>query len=153
MGTTTFTGPIKAGTIRDTTGTTVGSNVANVGSVVMSQTFDADLSSGAISASATDVVIPANSQIVDIVVDAITAANTTTNMSIGIVGGSSTAILNALASGTTAGLKTITTQGGGTLGWEDVGTSDVRLNVTTSAATTAGLVRFTILYVQNNNLS
>jgi len=46
MGTTTFTGPIKAGTIRDTTGTTVGSNVANVGSVVMSQTFDADLSSG-----------------------------------------------------------------------------------------------------------
>jgi len=74
-------------------------------------------------------------------------------MSIGIVGGSSTAILNALASGTTAGLKTITTQGGGTLGWEDVGTSDVRLNVTTSAATTAGLVRFTILYVQNNNLS
>ena len=35
MATTTFSGPIKTGTIRDTTGTTVGTNVSNVGSVVM----------------------------------------------------------------------------------------------------------------------
>ena len=34
MATTTFSGPIKAGTIKDTIGTTVGSDVANVGSVV-----------------------------------------------------------------------------------------------------------------------
>ena len=39
MGTTTFSGPIRAGTIKDTTGTTVGTNVANVGQVVMAQTF------------------------------------------------------------------------------------------------------------------
>jgi hypothetical protein len=31
MGTTTFSGPLKAGTIKDTTGTTVGTDVANVG--------------------------------------------------------------------------------------------------------------------------
>jgi hypothetical protein len=37
MGTTTFSGPIKAGTIKDTTGTTVGSNKANVGFVLMAQ--------------------------------------------------------------------------------------------------------------------
>jgi hypothetical protein len=33
-----FSGPIKAGNIFNTTGTTVGTNVANVGFVVMSQT-------------------------------------------------------------------------------------------------------------------
>ena len=56
MGTTTFSGPIKAGTIKNTTGTTLGTDVANVGQVVMSQTFAADLSGGALAASVTDVV-------------------------------------------------------------------------------------------------
>ena len=35
MATTTFSGPIKAGTIRNTIGTTVGTNVANTGFVTM----------------------------------------------------------------------------------------------------------------------
>ncbi len=39
MATSTFSGPIKAGTIKNTTGTTLGSDVANVGQVVMTQTF------------------------------------------------------------------------------------------------------------------
>ena len=60
MGSTTFSGPIKAGTIKDTTGTDLGKNVKNTGQVVMSQTFAMDLSSGALSAQETDVVIPAN---------------------------------------------------------------------------------------------
>ena len=38
MGKTTFTGPIRAGNILDTSGTTLGQNVKNVGSVVMVQT-------------------------------------------------------------------------------------------------------------------
>jgi hypothetical protein len=153
MGTTTFSGPIKAGTIKNTTGTTLGSDIANVGQVVMSQTFSADLSGGALAAQVTDVVIPANSQIIDCVIDVITAANATTNLSVGdTVGGAST-ILNTFASGTTAGRKYPTTEAGGTLAWEDTGTADIRLTVTASAATTAGEVRFTILYAQNNNLA
>jgi hypothetical protein len=44
MATTTFSGPVKAGTISNTTGTTIGTNIANVGQVVMTQTFAADLS-------------------------------------------------------------------------------------------------------------
>ena len=153
MATTTFSGPIKAGTIKNTTGSTLGSNIANVGQVVMAQTFSADLSGGALAASVTDVVIPANSQIIDCVIDVITAANTTTNLSVGdTVGGAST-ILNTFASGTTAGRKYPTTEAGGALAWEDTGTADIRLTVTASAATTAGLVRFTILYQQNNNLA
>jgi hypothetical protein len=153
MATTTFSGPIKAGTIKNTTGSTLGSNIANVGQVVMAQTFSADLSGGALAASVTDVVIPANSQIIDCVIDVITAANATTNLSVGdTVGGAST-ILNTFASGTTAGRKYPTTEAGGALAWQDTGTADIRLTVTASAATTAGLVRFTILYQQNNNLA
>ena len=153
MATTTFSGPIKAGTISNTTGTTLGSNIKNIGQVVMSQTFSIDLSSGAIAADVTDVVIPANSQIVDIVLDQITAANTTTNYSVGDTVGGAATLLNTYASGTDAGRKYPTTQAGGALAWEDVGTADIRLTVTSSATTTSGEIRFTILYAQNNNLA
>ena len=153
MGITTFSGPIKAGTIKDTTGTTLGSDIANVGQVVMTQTFSADLSGGALAASVTDVVIPANSQIIDLVIDVITAANTTTNLSVGDTVGGAATVLNTYASGTDAGRKYPTTQAGAALAWQDTGATDIQLTVTASAATTAGLVRFTVLYAQNNNLA
>ncbi len=155
MGTTTFSGPIRAGTIKNTTGTTVGTDVANVGQVVMSQTFSADLSGGALAASVTNVVIPANSQIIDCVIDIITAASGATNLSIGdtSAGGGPATILNTFPSGTDAGRVYPTTQAGAALAWQDTGTEDLRLTVTASAATNAGLVRFTILYAQNNNLA
>ena len=153
MGTTTFSGPIKAGTIKETTGTTVGSNMKNTGQVVMAQSFAVDLSGGALAATATNVIIPANSQIIDCVFDVITASSDATNISIGFVGGAATALVNAEAIGTTAGRKYPTTKAGGALAWEDIGTSDQRLNVTNSAATTAGEVRLTILYQQNTNFA
>ena len=153
MAQTTFSGPILAGTIKNTTGTTVGTDIKNTGQVLMAQTAAVDLSSGAIAASALDIVIPANSQLVDIVFDSITAASGATNISIGKVGGAATAYVNTFAIGTTVGLKRPTTEAGGALAWEDVGTSDVRFNVTNSAATTAGEIRVTIMYLQNNNLS
>ena len=153
MGTTSFSGPIKAGTISETTGTTVGTDMKNVGQVVMAQSLAFDLSSGVISASATDVIIPANSQIIDIVFDIITAASGTTNISVGAVGGSATAFVNAYTIGTTAGRQYPETKAGGALAWEDVGTSDVRLNVTNSAVTSSGEVRLTVLYQQNTNYS
>ena len=65
MATTTFSGPIKAGTISNTTGTTVGDDVKNTGQVLMSQTFSFDYTVEA-TATDTNVVIPANSQIVRI---------------------------------------------------------------------------------------
>jgi hypothetical protein len=153
MAQTTFSGPILAGTIKNTTGTTVGTDIKNTGQVLMAQTAAVDLSNGAIAASALDIVIPANSQLVDIVFDSITAASGATNISIGKVGGAATAYVNTFAIGTTVGLKRPTTEAGGALAWEDVGTSDVRFNVTNSAATSAGELRVTIMYLQNNNLS
>tara|TARA_R100000988_G_scaffold62542_1_gene31325 strand:+ start:1059 stop:1520 length:462 start_codon:yes stop_codon:yes gene_type:complete len=151
MSSTTFSGPIKAGTIKETTGTVVGTDMKNVGQVVMAQSHAIDLSSGAIAAGATNVIIPANSQIIDIVFDIITAASGSTNISVGKVGGSATAFVNAYTIGTTAGRQYPTTKAGGALAWEDVGTSDVRMNVTNSAATSSGEVRLTFLYQQNTN--
>ena len=153
MGTTTFSGPIKAGTIKETTGTTVGTDMKNTGQVVMAQTFAIALGGGAIAAEASDVIIPANSQIIDCIFDVITAANTSTNISVGFVGGAANALVNAHTIGTNAGRQYPTTTAGGALAWEDIGTSDQRLNFTNSAATNAGEVRITITYQQNNNLA
>ena len=61
MGTTTFSGPIRAGTIKTTNGTTIGTNIANVGYVVMCQDTVQTLAGGALAAVVTNIVIPANS--------------------------------------------------------------------------------------------
>ena len=152
MGITTFSGPIKAGPISNTTGTTVGTNMKNTGQVVMAQTHAIDLSGGVITAEATDMIIPANSQIIDIVFDVITAASGTTDISVGIVGGSAVQYVNTYTIGTTAGRHYPTTEAGGASVWEDVGTTDVRMNVSNSDATSAGECRITVLYQQNINL-
>ena len=156
MAITNFSGPITAGNIRNTTGTTIGTNIANVGQVVMTQTFSADLSGGAVAAGVQNVVIPANSQIIDIVIDQITAANITTDYSIGDVAGGAATLLNTYASGTDAGRKYPTTQAGGALAWEDIGTTDTAVTATYTAANgdgTTGVATVTILYMQNNNLA
>jgi len=156
MGTTTFSGPIKAGTIKETTGTSLGSNIKNTGQVVMAQTFSTgSLAGGASAANVTNVVIPANSQIIDCVIDCPTAmGNATAVLSVGDTVGGNATFVNAfsitVASG--AGRKYPTTESGGALAWEDTGTADIRLTVTNSAATSAGELRVTILYAQNNNL-
>ena len=152
MGTTTFSGPIKAGPISNTTGTTVGTNMKNTGKVVKAQTTSLDLSSGAFTATATDMIIPANSQLIDIVFDVITAADGTTDISVGEVGGSAVQYVNTYTIGTTAGRHYPTTEAGGAAVWADIGTSDVRMSVSNSDATGAGLVRLTVLYQQNINL-
>ena len=59
MASTTFSGPIKAGTISNTTGTTLGDDVKNTGQVVMCQTQAVTQADGT-----TNIVLPANSQIV-----------------------------------------------------------------------------------------
>ena len=158
MGTTTFSGPIKAGTIKETTGTTVGSDVKNTGQVVMAQTFSTGttLAGGASAANATTVVIPANSQIIDIVIDKpIVMAGATCVFSIGATVGGNAIFLNAfsvtIASGVGRAYPTV--EAGGTLAWADTGNKDLKLTFTTTGATSAGEIRATILYQQNNNLT
>ena len=158
MGTTTFSGPVKAGTISNTTGTTLGTDVKNTGQVTMAQTFSTgtSLAAGASAANATTVVIPANSQIIDIVIDCPSAmAGATAVLSIGDSVGGNATFLNTfsitVASG--AGRKYPTTEAGGALAWADTGTADKQLTWTTTGATSGGEIRATVLYQQNSNLA
>ncbi len=158
MGTTTFSGPIKAGTILATTGTTLGSEIKNTGQVVMAQTFSTGttLNDGASTANATTVVIPANSQIIDIVLDKPTVmAGATCVFSIGDTVGGNATFLNSYSVTVASGVGRAypTTEAGGALAWADTGTADVKLTWTSTGATTGGEIRATILYQQNNNLS
>ena len=157
MGQTTFSGPILAGTIKSTTGTAVGTNVKNTGQVVMAQSFTTgvDLDGGASAANTTTVIIPANSQIIDIVLDAVGAmVGATCVFSIGDVAGGNATFLNAfsitVASG--VGRKYPTTEAGGALIWADTGASGLRLTWTSTGATSNGEIRATVMYQQNSDL-
>ena len=84
MATTTFSGPILAGGIKNTTGTTVGTDMKNTGQVVMSQSADVDQTAVL---TTTNIIIPANSQIVAMDLSVTTVWNGgATTMGIGKVG-------------------------------------------------------------------
>ena len=147
MGTTTFSGPIKAGTISNTTGTTVGTNVKNIGFVKMAQSASWSQST---TAADTGIVIPANSQITEIIVN-ITTACDAANISMGTTS-ASTELFTALAAGTAANVFKFGTGGTITDGdaWADIGTSDLPIYIDFSAGTSgAGYV--TVEYIQNIN--
>jgi len=76
MANTTFSGPVRAGTISNTTGTTLGTNIANVGQVLMAQSVKIDII-GASHLNQVCAVVPSNSQIVDVIVNVTTVNNDT----------------------------------------------------------------------------
>ena len=147
MASTTFSGPIKAGTISNTTGTTVGDNVKNVGFVKMAQTASWTQST---TAADTGIVIPANSQIVDVQIY-ITTACDAANISVGTTS-TSTEIFTALAAGTAANV--ILHGSDGTITdadtWVDIGASDLPIFIDFSAGT-SGVGNITVEYIQNIN--
>ena len=147
MGTTTFSGPIKAGTIKDTTGTTVGSNKANVGFVKMAQTASWSQST---TAADTGIVIPANSQIVEIRIY-ITTACAAANISMG-TSNTSTELFTALAAGTAADVIKLGSAGTITDAdtWVDIGSDDLPIFIDFSAGTT-GRGNVTVEYIQGIN--
>jgi hypothetical protein len=151
MGTTTFTGPVKAGDVLDTTGTAAG-EVKNVGTVILAQSA-AITQADTATAATTGICIPANSHIVAIDVLATVAwSGVAKTISIGtsatstelVSGGNLAAIgLAALTPGTDA------TRTGA---WIDVGTSDV-LIYALSANTGDGVGVITVSYVQAEDLT
>jgi hypothetical protein len=151
MAQTTFSGPIKAGTISNTTGTTLGSNIANVGQVVMSQSAAITQST---TAAESGIVIPANSQVLEATVFVTTAYDNSATLSIG-TSATSTELATAVAVSTVNTIKlasqaTITDADN----WKDIGTSDVKIYTKSSATTAdAGVAILTVTYVQNNNLA
>ncbi len=143
MATTTFSGPIKAGTIRQ------GAS-ENLGFTLMAQSAVIDII-GATNTS-TIGIIPANSQIVDVVLNVTTVSNDggTATVQVGHAGDTDEYLpaTNVKALATTRG--TIQTDG------TDIGTSDQTVTATFTAANgdgTTGAATVTVLYIQNNNLS
>ena len=154
MGTTTFSGPIKAGTLKDTTGSTVGTNVANTGFVLMAQS--ANIVYAADGTTTTIATLPANSQIFQITLDVTTAfdAGTTNTIDFGD-GTTADKYADALAAGSLA--RVLATSDVSQIGnLIDLGTSDNQVVATythTGSAASAGAATATVLYLQNNNLS
>ncbi len=150
MGTTTFSGPLRAGTISNTTGTTVGTNVANVGFVLMAQSAVIDI----IGATANDQVvatIPANSQIVDVILN-VTTVNNDTGTATVVVGTS--ADPDAFIPSTS--VKALATTRG-TLDTEatNVGTTDIQVLADFTAQNgngSTGAATVTVTYIQNRGL-
>lgn len=143
MGTTTFSGPVKAGTLRE------GAS-ANTGFVLMAQSAVIDII-GATNTTAVG-IIPANSQIVDVILNVTTVSNDggTATVQVGHAGDTDEYLpaTNVKALGTTRG--TIQTDG------TDIGTSDQTVNAIYTAANgdgATGAATVTILYIQNNNLA
>lgn len=151
MGTTTFTGPIKAGDVLNTTGTTAGS-VKNVGFVEMSQSV-AITQAGSSTVYKTSICIPANSHIVAIDVLA-TVAWSGASDAISI--GTTTAANQLVSAGalTNIGLTRLSpgTDATRTANWIDSGTTDDIIYVL-SANTGAGVGVLNIRYIQAENLT
>ena len=148
MATTTFSGPVKAGTISNTTGTTVGTNMANVGSVLMSQT---EAITQAATTSTTNIIIPAKSQLVsaDLYVSVIWSGSAAT-AGLGYVGDATAFTAAAAFTGGVLGIIKITAGASKARvdAWADVGDTDRRLLLTYNNLG-AGEGWITVTYIQN----
>lgn len=134
MSFTSFSGPVRSGTVRYGSG-------ENCGVMVLVQSAALPATAGA----TTVAVLPAGSQILDIIVDTTTVFNSATTLTIG--------------DGTTANKyvtsTTITTAGRNDLSstyqplqFINIGTSDVSIVATTAGSAATGAARVTILYAQ-----
>lgn len=147
MANTTFSGPIRAGTVRD-------GNVAaglNVGSVVLTQAYDTGDLTGAVvgNVDARIGTLPAGARITDITVDQVTASATgTTTVSVGNASGGAQlmAAVATTAGGRFRGTATAATQ----LAWQTSSSADTALwlrNATGTATLTAGRFVVNVSYV------
>lgn len=148
MGKTTFTGPIRAGDILNTSGTTLGQDVKNVGSVVMVQVV-AVTQAATTTAQGTTIVLPANSHILNI--QLLSTVAWTANISLG-TSATATELVGATAA-TAVGINALTpgTDATRTANWDDTGTNDKRVFVL-SAGTGAGVGTLTVRYIQAHDL-
>jgi hypothetical protein len=145
MGTSTFSGPVRSGTVRE------GANT-NAGLAVLSQSYDSGDLTGDIVGNYDAVLgrLPAGAQIVDITVDQVVAATAgTTTVSVGNAAGGAQLMagIASTAGGRFRGTATAATQ----LAWQTSATSDTTIhvrNVVATATLTAGRFIVTVSYVQ-----
>jgi hypothetical protein len=145
MSFSTFSGPVRVGTVREGAG-------RNTGLVVLAQSYDSGDLTG-VTTGNVDVaafIIPQGCQVVDIVVDQVVAATAgTTTISVGNASGGAQlmAAVATTAGGRFRGTATAATQ----LAWQTSTTADTTVyirNAVGTATLTAGRFIVTVLYVQ-----
>jgi len=153
MGTTTFSGPVRAGPIKFTTGTTLGTDVADIGEVVLSQkeAITQATNGGSAGVYTTSIVIPAGSTITSIQLFVSTVWDgVATTLGVGnSVSATAYTAAGAVAGGT-LGIIAATAGADATRvgNWVNVGTSDVRI-VVTSTNTGGGAGTLVVNYIQH----
>ena len=150
MSIVTFTGPIKAGDVLNTTGTTAGT-VKNVGWVAMAQTGTIT-QAGSLTAYNTGIVIPAKSHILNIQFLVLTGWAATATISIG-----TSATATELVVGQNLGTIGQVSAGPGadatrTALWSNVGNSDVIIYALSAASgSPTGIADIIVRYIQAEN--
>jgi hypothetical protein len=153
MATTTFSGPIKAGTISNTTGTTLGDDVRNTGQVVMTQSIMIDAAVAAGTTTYNVGVLPKNSQLLTATIRCAVVSNSGTSATVSVGKTSSAAFFIAATNVKTLGETSSIANGA--LDEADRFGSDTQITATLIAAgttATTGQVTVTFTYVQANNL-
>jgi hypothetical protein len=153
------------GTVKNTTGTTVGT-IENLGATVVSQTFKKNYTGQAASATTDTIcVLPAGAQIIDILIDTTVAFTGSTAANVSIGDGTTAALYWASTDVTSAGRAAVSNAAAKLGAWCGVastaspngigiGSTDVKIVATmtpTVAAVTAGTVQYTIVYVVANS--
>jgi hypothetical protein len=161
MGFATHLGPWLLGTVRNTTGTTVGT-IENCGATVVTQTFKKNYTGQAASATTDTIcVLPAGAQIVDIFIDTTVAFTGSTAANVSLGDGTTAALYWAATDVTALGRAAISNASAKLGAWcgaastaspngIGIGPVDVKIVATmtpTVAAVTAGTVQYTIMYV------
>ena len=153
MAQTNFSGPITAGNIRNTTGTTVGENVKNTGQVVMSQSIMIDAAVAAGTTTYNVGVIPKNSQLLTATIRVAIVSNqgTSATVSVGKTGTAGFFIGNTDVKtlGETSALATGSLDSADRLGAD---TQVIATLIAAGTTATTGQVTVTFTYVQANNL-
>ena len=153
MATTTFSGPIKAGTISNTTGTTLGDDVRNIGQVVMTQSIMIDAAVAAGTTTYNVGVIPKNSQLLTVILRCAVVSNSGTSATVSVGKTGTAAYLIAATNVKTLAETTLLATGA--LDEADRFDADTQITATLIAVgttATTGQVSVTFTYVQANNL-
>ena len=142
MAFTTFSGPVRAGTVKETTGTTAGT-VDNTGCVALTQSVQVGYAAGATTVG----WLPAGAQITSIHFDVTTAYVGSPALTIG----NGTTANQFWTSTTLSAAGRLATTNAALANWYNIGTTDVPVVVTLGSGGSAGAANVTVVYTQKNS--
>lgn len=156
MGVSTFSGPLKVGPIKFTTGTTLGTDVADLGFASLTQFEAVTQATNGVSAGVytTNIVIPAGSIITDIkLYVTVVWSGVASTLGVGTSVSATALTAAAAVAGGTLGIITVTAGADATrVGtYANTGTADIRV-VLTSTNTGTGAGFLAVTYAQTGTL-